>query len=59
MWVFSFIVASCHFVLASATAIWYFDSKKNALSPSVYRLFRYHFGSIAFGALILTLINIL
>lgn len=62
LWVNAFIIAATQFVLASSTALWYFSqgtgqANKATLRTSVKRLFRYHFGSIAFGSLILAIIQ--
>jgi len=62
LWVNGFIIAATQFVLASSTAIWYFSQGTGQPAPpsirtSVSRLFKYHFGSIAFGSLILAIIQ--
>lgn len=62
LWVNAFIIAATQFVLASSTAIWYFSQgtgqRNNAsIRTSVKRFFKYHFGSIAFGSLILAIIQ--
>ena len=58
LWIFAFIDAFTQFVLASTAAIWYF-SQENCHKPvtrSIYRGFRFHMGSIAFGALLVALV---
>jgi hypothetical protein len=62
LWINAFFIASIQFVLASSTALWYFSQGTGQAAPksirtSVYRLFRYHLGSIAFGSLILAIIQ--
>jgi len=62
LWVNAFIIAATQFVLASSTALWYFSQGTGQAAPatirtSVKRLFRYHFGSIAFGSLILAIVQ--
>lgn len=53
------IDALSQFVLASTVAIWYFSGTQKAHNPikrSFYRAFRYHLGSLAFGAFILAVV---
>jgi len=62
LWVNAFIIAATQFVMASSTALWYFSQGTGQNTPgtirtSVKRLFRYHFGSIAFGSLILAIVQ--
>jgi hypothetical protein len=62
LWVNGFIIAATQFVIASSTALWYFSQGTGQSAPatvrtSVKRLFKYHFGSIAFGSLILAIIQ--
>jgi len=62
LWLNAFIIAATQFVIASSTALWYFSqgtgqSTPGTISTSIGRLFRYHFGSIAFGALILAIVQ--
>jgi len=64
LWVNAFIIAATQFVLASSTALWYFSQGTGQAAPatirtSVKRLFRYHFGSIAFGSLILAIVQMI
>jgi len=63
LWVNAFVLASAQFIIASSTCLWYFSQgtgqkSSHTIRTSVYRLFRYHFGSIAFGSLILALIQL-
>lgn len=60
LWFFAFLDALTQFVLASTVAIWYF-SQENCHKPvtrSFYRAFRYHLGSIAFGSLLVAIVQI-
>jgi hypothetical protein len=62
LWVNAFILAATQFILASSTALWYFSQGTGQAAPatirtSVKRFFKYHFGSIAFGSLILAIIQ--
>ena len=57
------ISAFSQFVYASSACIWYFTSEKGTenhqIAKSFYRGFRYHFGSIVFGATIVAIIRFL
>jgi hypothetical protein len=63
LWCLAFIQAYTQFVLASSTAIWYYaqgpDSQgaHKPVSRSFYRGIRYHLGSIAFGSLIVAIVQ--
>eukprot|EP00742_Colponemidia_sp_Colp-10_P000683 GILJ01000743.1.p1 GENE.GILJ01000743.1~~GILJ01000743.1.p1 ORF type:complete len:610 (-),score=97.51 GILJ01000743.1:91-1884(-) len=67
LWSNSFLVALNHFIIASACAIWYFSPweptqsafkvSDRPVSKSVYRAFRYHLGSLAFGSLIIAIVQ--
>jgi len=64
LWFNAFVIASTQFILASSTALWYFSQGTGQEAPksirtSVKRLFRYHFGSIAFGSLILAIVQMI
>ncbi|CAG0879319.1 unnamed protein product [Cyprideis torosa] len=60
-WVTQFIIACQHVVVAGAIATWYFTRDKNKLGwpviASFYRLVRFHLGSVAFGSLIIAIIQ--
>lgn len=51
LWVIFFFHGCNHFVLSSAVSIWYFGDG-NSCCDSVWRLVRYHMGSVAFTSLI-------
>jgi hypothetical protein len=61
LWINALIQAINDFIIASACCIWYFsqgtDEKPfRAIRTSIWRAFRYHFGSMAFGSLILAIV---
>jgi hypothetical protein len=63
LWVNAFVLASTQFIIASSTCLWYFSQGTGQKAPgtirtSTWRLFRYHFGSIAFGSLLLALVQL-
>ena len=55
------ISALSQFIYASSACIWYFTHLKGTeekyIRKSFYRAFRFHFGSLAFGALIIAIIR--
>ncbi|XP_064606234.1 choline transporter-like protein 1 [Liolophura sinensis] len=61
LWITEFIVASQEVVIASSVAIWFFTRDKSTLRTpiltSIYRLIRYHLGSVAIGSLIIALVK--
>jgi len=64
LWFTAFISACVQFIIASSTCIWYFSQgtgqgATGTVRKSVWRLFRYHFGSIAFGSLILAVVQLI
>jgi len=64
LWFNAFVIAATQFVIASSTALWYFSqgtgqAAPKTISTSINRLLRYHFGSIAFGSLILAIIQLI
>lgn len=63
-WINAFLSALNQFVIASSACIWYFEQGSESPSPtrfpvltSFYRAFRYHLGSLAFGSLIIAIIQ--
>jgi len=66
-WINAFIDALSQFVIASTGCLWYFEQgikKENnpnvhnsKVTTSFYRAFRYHLGSLAFGSLIIAIIQ--
>jgi len=64
LWFSAFISATVQFIIASSTCIWYFSQgtgqgASGTVRKSVWRFFRYHFGSIAFGSLILAIVQLI
>jgi hypothetical protein len=59
IWILLFVIGFSEFILSSTASIWYFGNSSIEMKPhrpigtSVWRAFRYHLGSIAFGSLIL------
>ena len=55
--------AISQFIYASATSIWYFNHEKGTeghiILTSIKRAFKYHFGSLAFGSLIIAIVRFL
>eukprot|EP00039_Didymoeca_costata_P016944 m.308853 g.308853 ORF g.308853 m.308853 type:complete len:692 (+) comp16473_c0_seq23:194-2269(+) len=59
-WLIQMIVAMEEFIVASTIVIWYLQHGHTdgfPLMESIWRLFRYHFGSLALGSLIIALIQ--
>lgn len=60
-WFTQFIVSCQHMVIAGAVTTWFFTRNKDHLdapiSTSFYNLIRYHLGSIAFGSLLIALVQ--
>ncbi|CAD8110212.1 unnamed protein product [Paramecium sonneborni] len=64
LWINAFIQAVNNFVIASTCCFWYFAQQgaggdERAISQSLYRVFRYHAGSLAFGSLILAIVQLI
>jgi len=64
LWVNAFVIAATQFIMASSACLWYFSqgtgqAASGTVGTSVKRLFRYHFGSIAFGSLILAIVQMI
>jgi len=64
LWFNAFVIAGVQFIIASATCLWYFSQgtgqgASGTVRKSVWRLFRYHLGSIAFGSLILAIVQLI
>jgi solute carrier family 44 protein 1 (choline transporter-like protein)/choline transporter-like protein 2/4/5 len=60
-WITAFLMATLEFIIVSACSLWYFqygadDKPFNPICTSIYRLFRFHLGTVAFGSLILALV---
>jgi len=64
LWFSAFVAAATQFIIASSVCIWYFSQgtgqgASGTVRKSVFRFFRYHFGSIAFGSLILAIVQLI
>lgn len=62
LWVNALLQAIAIFVIASACAMWYYSHGPDAtldspISGGFWMAFRYHFGSLAFGSLILAIVQ--
>ena len=61
LYIASVISSFSQFIYSSTACIWYFNNEKeieeNPIRKSFHRGFRYHFGSIAFGAIIVPIIK--
>lgn len=60
LWNIAFMFSASQFIITCTCCIWYFagqsDDIPNPIYKSVWWLFRYHLGSIAFGGLILAIV---
>lgn len=61
LWTNAFISAVIQFIIASAAVIWYFKQERASMpiTRSLYRAFRFHLGSLAFGSLVLAILQML
>ena len=65
LWVFIFVFMSEFlyyvqtFLISTACANWYYGIDENYCSTGILRLNRFHLGSLTFGALIVTIVNML
>jgi choline transporter-like protein 2/4/5 len=62
LWINAFIIGVCQFIISAACALWYFSSTSDSngsgsLMRGFYWVFRYHLGSIAFGAFLIALVQ--
>ena len=60
----NFIIGCAQFIISATCVIWYFSSTSDSngsgsISRGVYWVFRYHLGSIAFGAFIIALVQMI
>lgn len=61
LWVSAMIISCTQFVIVVAVCVWYFTSSsdtrgKASLFKGIWWLFRYNFGSLAFGSLLLAIV---
>lgn len=62
LWVNAFLIGVAQFVISAAAALWYFSSTSDSngsgsLLRGFWWVFRYHLGSIAFGAFLIALVQ--
>jgi len=62
LWLNAFIIGVTQFIISASAALWYFTSSgdsngKGSLCKGLYWVFRYHLGSIAFGAFLIALVQ--
>ena len=62
LWLNAFIIGCTQFIISAACAIWYFTSTSDSngsgsLIRGLWWVFRYHLGSIAFGAFLIALVQ--
>ena len=62
LWLNAFIIGVTQFIISASAALWYFTSSgdsngKGSLCKGFYWVFRYHLGSIAFGAFLIALVQ--
>ncbi|CDW74451.1 UNKNOWN [Stylonychia lemnae] len=66
LWISAFIIACAQFIIAAVAALWYFsqggssdDKGKANLRMGIKWIFRYHVGSIAFGSLLIAIMQMI
>ena len=64
LWLNAFIIGVTQFIISASVAIWYFSSNSDSyghggLLKGLYWVFRYHLGSIAFGAFLIALVQLI
>lgn len=63
-WVNAFIMGMCQFIIAASACIWYFEVNsdtqgKGTVGRGMYWAIRYHMGSVAFGAALIAICQML
>ena len=63
-WINAFIMGICNFVIGASACIWYFEVNsdtggKGTVGRGIWWAFRYHMGSIAFGAFLIAVCQML
>ena len=63
-WINAFIVGLCQFIIAASACIWYFEVQSDtgaagSVGRGIYWGFRFHMGSIAFGAAIIAICQLI
>jgi solute carrier family 44 (choline transporter-like protein), member 2/4/5 len=62
IWISSMKIAVTQFIVSCCVCFWYFsreESSAAAICKSIYYVFRYHLGTLAFGSLILSVIKVI
>lgn len=61
-WVVQFIIGCQHMIIAGSVATWFFTRKKSALASPILKsygyLFNFHLGTVAFGSLLIAILQI-
>ena len=62
LWLNAFVIGVSQFIISASCAIWYFSSTSDSngsgsLTRGFWWVFRYHLGSIAFGAFLIALVQ--
>jgi len=63
-WVNAFITGICQFIIAASACIWYFEVNSDTrgagtVGRAVHWAFRYHMGSVAFGAAVIAICQLI
>lgn len=64
-WILTLTISTVDFIIAGAVCIWYFQQgvsgqeNVDPLRESIHRYFRYHFGTVVLGSILLSLIAFL
>merc|ERR1712156_976382 len=63
-WINAFIMGMCQFIIAASACIWYFEVNsdtrgKGTVGRAIYWAFRFHMGSVAFGAALIAICQLI
>ena len=63
-WINAFIMGMCQFIIAASACIWYFEVNsdtrgKGTVGRAMYWAFRFHMGSVAFGAALIAICQLI
>ena len=63
-WINAFIMGMCQFIIAASACIWYFEvgsdtGGSGTVGRGIYWAFRFHMGSVAFGAALIAICQLL
>lgn len=63
-WINAFIMGMCQFIIAASACIWYFEVNsdtqgKGTIGRAMYWAFRFHMGSVAFGAAVIAICQLI